>query len=205
MKPFTRAIALALPLSVVACAGGGGDLGQVLGDILGGAGGTGGGTGSAVVEVQGIDQQRQEIEVLTEDGQRGPIRYDQNTTVVYQNQQYPVTALEAGDVVEMRLQQLSGGGYYTDYITVRQSVQDRGGTSSGGTGQLVQASGTVRQIDYQRGLFTLQTTQGTVTVALPYNPSAGTVDRFESLDSGERVTVEGYVVGTGRIELVRFR
>ena len=204
MKSFMRAIALALPFSVVACAGGGGDLGQVLGDVLGG-GGSGGGTGTMVVEVQSVDQQRQEIQVLTEDGQRGPIRYDQNTTVVYQNEQYPVTALEAGDVVEMRLQQLSGGGYYTDYITVRQSVQDRGGTSSGGTGQLVQASGTVRQIDYQRGLFTLQTTQGTVTVSLPYNPSAGTVDRFESLDSGERVTVEGYLVGTGRIELVRFR
>ena len=207
MKAFSRAVALALPLSIAACAGGGGgDLGQILGSVLGGgAGGQGGGTGTLVVEVQDIDQRSQEIEVLTQDGQRGPVRYDQNTAVVYRNQQYPVTALERGDVVEMRIQQLSGGGYYTDYITVQQSAQDRGGSSSGGTGNLIQASGTVRQIDYQRGLFTLQTNQGTVTVALPYNPSAGTVDRFESLDSGDRITIEGYVVANERIELVRFR
>ena len=205
MKSFARAIADALPLSVAACAGGGaGDLGEILGSVLGGGAGGQGGTGTLVVEVQGIDQQQQEIEVLTEDGQRGPIRYDRNTTVVYQNQQYPVTALERGDVVEMRIQQLSGGGYYTDYITVRQSAQDRGG-STGGGGDLVQASGTVRQIDYQRGIFSLQTNQGTFTVSLPYNPSAGTVDRFESLDSGDRVTIEGYVVASDRIELVRFR
>lgn len=204
MKHVTRALVIAaLPLALGACAGGGGGLGEILGTVLGGAQPASGNVGQIVVEVQGIDQSRQEIEVLTQEGQRGPIRYDQNTRVVYQQQQYPVTALERGDVVEMRIQQLSGGAYYTDYILVRQSAGDRDG--GGNTASLVQASGTVQQIDYQRGWFDLQTTQGTITVTLPYNPPGATVDAFQRLDRGDRVTVEGYRIASDRIELVRFR
>ena len=207
MKTFTRAIVLAaLPLTLGACAGGGGagGLGDILGGVLGGTQPASNNVGQLVVEVQDIDQQNQEIEVLTEDGQRGPIRYDQNTTVVYQQQEYEVSALERGDVVEMRVQELSGGGYYTDYILVRQSVQDRDG-STGGSGSIVQTSGTVQQIDYQRGWFDLQTSAGVITITMPYNPPASIVDAFERLDRGDRVTVEGYRVASDRIELVRFR
>ena len=210
MKSFTRAIALlALPVGLAACAGGGGagGLGEILGTVLGGGGAqpASSSVGQLVVEVQGVDQQNQQIQVLTEDGQRGPILYDQNTTVVYNQQEYPVTALEAGDVVEMRIQEIQQG-YYTDYVLVRQSVQDRGGTSGGGSSaSLISATGTVRQIEYQRGWFDLETTQGVVTVTLPYNPAAGTVSAFERLDRGDRVTIDGYRIATDRIELVRFR
>lgn len=206
MQRFARTIALAFtPLALGACAGGsGGGLGEVLGSVLGGGAQGTGGSGTLVVEVQSVDQRDQQIEVLTEDGQRGPIAYDQNTTVVYQNQQYPVTALERGDVVEMRVQELSGGGYYTDQIVVRQSVQERGGTT-GGSGNLVQATGTVRSIDYQAGWFTLDTSQGVVTVSLPYNPPIATVGTFERLDRGDQVSVEGRLIADDRIELVRFR
>ena len=200
-----RALIVAFPIALGACAGGGaGGLGEILGTVLGGGAGAGGGTGELVVEVQGVDQRNQQIEVLTEDGQRGPIEYDTNTRVVYQQQEYPVTALEQGDVVQMRIRQLAEGRYYTDYIVVQQSAQERG-ASSGGSGSLVQVTGTVRAIDVQRGTFTLQTSQSTVTVALPYNPSSQTVNTFENLDSGDRVTVEGYLVANNRIELVRFR
>ena len=84
MKTFQRAIVLAaLPLALGACAGGGaGGLGDILGGVLGGTQPASSNVGQLVVEVQDIDQQSQEIAVLTEDGQRGPIRYDQNTTVV---------------------------------------------------------------------------------------------------------------------------
>ena len=206
MKALNRAgVLLALPLALGACAGGaGGGLGDILGTVLGGTQPASSNVGQLVVQVEAVDQGNQEIDVVTEDGQRGPIRYDQNTTVVYQQQEYPVTALERGDVVEMRIQQLSGGGYYTDYILVRQSVQ-QGGSTGGSTASLVQATGTVQQIDYNRGWFDLQTSNTVVTVTLPYNPSSATVSAFEALDRGERVTVEGYRVASDRIELVRFR
>ena len=204
MKKYARVgLLLTLPLALGACAGGaGGGLGDILGTVLGGAQPASSNVGQLVVQVQSVDQQRQEIEVLTEDGQRGPIRYDQNTRVVYNQQNYPVNALERGDVVEMRVQQVSGGGYYTDYILVRQSAQTSG---AGNTAQIVQASGTVQQIDYQRGWFDLQTSQGVITVTLPYNPASATVSSFERLNRGDRVSIDGYLIANDRIELVRFR
>lgn len=197
----------ALTVVLGACAGGGaGGLGEILGTVLG-AGQpqpASSSVGQLVVQVESVNQQNRQIEVLTEDGQRGPIAYDQNTRVVYQQQEYPVTALERGDVVEMRIQELSGGGYYTDYILVRQSAQQGGGAVSG-SASLIQATGTVRQIDYQRGWFDLETSQGVITVTMPYNPSSGTVSQFERLNRSDRVTLDGYRIATDRIELVRFR
>ena len=199
-----KAAALAALLPLGACAGGGaGGLGDILGTVLGGPQPASSNVGQLVVEVQGVDQQNQQIAVLTEDGRRGNVLYDRNTRVVYQQQEYPVTALERGDVVEMRVQEIQQG-VYTDYILVRQSVQQSGGVT-GGSANLVQASGTVRQVEYQRGWFDLETSQGLVTVTLPYNPPSTIVGQFERLDRGDRVSVEGYLIANDRIELVRFR
>ena len=195
--------ALALAATTAGCAGGGaGGLGDILGTVLGGNQPASRNVGQLVAEVQAVDDRSQEILVRTQDGQRGEVRYDRNTTVTYQQQQYPVTALEQGDVVEMRIQEMSGG-YYTDAILVRQSVQQRDGAS--GAARLVQASGTVSQIEYQRGWFDLRTGQGTVTVTLPYNPPSMLVREFERLSVGSRVAVEGYLVADDRIELTDLR
>lgn len=180
-----------------------------LGDILGGAmGGQGAGqNGQVVVEVQAIDTRQQVIQVRTQDGQQGNVRFDQNTVVSYQNQQYPVTALERGDVVAMQLQQGQQGETYVSQIVVQQSVQDRGGQSTGGvsgSGQMQQLYGRVGQIDQARGMFQLQTQQGTFVVSLPYNPGNVTADYFNRLRTGDNVRLEGTVTGSGRIELYRF-
>lgn len=203
-KTWKRTVpVLAAALSLSACAGGGGGgLADILGTVLGGAQPASSNVGQVVVRVESVDQRNQRIAVQTEEGQRGEVLYDQNTRVVYQQQEYPVTALERGDVVEMRIQETQQG-YYTDYILVRQSVQQ--GQTTPGAANLVQASGTVRQVDYRRGWFDLETSQGVVTVTLPYNPPATVVGQFERLDRGDRVSLEGYVVANDRIELVRFR
>ncbi|MBW3569960.1 MAG: hypothetical protein KY467_02525 [Gemmatimonadetes bacterium] len=183
-----------------------------LGDILGGAmGGPGqqGQQGQVVVEVQGVDARQQVIAVRTQQGQQGNVMYDQNTIVVYQNQQYPVTALERGDVVSMQVQQTQRGQPYASRIDVQQSVQERTGQagSVGGTGaagQLQQMAGRVGQIDHNRGTFQLQTQQGTFVVSLPYNPGNATTDYFHRLRTGQTVRLEGTFMGNGRVELYRF-
>ena len=181
-----------------------------LGDILGGAmGGQGAGqNGQVVVEVQGVDTRQQVIQVRAQDGQQGNVRYDQNTVVSYQNQQYPVTALERGDVVAMQLQQGQQGQTYVSQIVVQQSVQERTGQGGqgtvGGSGQMQQMYGRVGQIDHNRGMFQLQTQQGTVTVSLPYNPGNATTDYFNRLRTGDNVRLEGTFTGNGRVELYRF-
>lgn len=190
-----------------------GTLGDILGGAMGGMGGAGGQQqGQVLVEVQGVDTRQQVIAVRTEQGQQGNVLFDQNTQVVYQNQQYPVTALERGDVVVMQLQQTQQGAPYASRIDVRQSVQERtgqaggtyGGVNNPGGGQLQQMYGRVGQVDYERGMFQLQTQQGTFVVQMPYNPGPATNDYFRRLRSGDTVRLEGTLIGNGRVELYRF-
>ena len=194
----------ALVTMVAACAAAGcsqlGGLGSVLGQP--GAGSAQGGQVEA--EVRAVDTGRQELDIRTTDGQNATVRYDNRTRVIYQDQEYPVTALEYGDLVVLNLQQ-SGNSYYTDVIQVRQSVQDRTGTGTA-TGALTRLSGTVGQIDYDRGLFELRTNNNvTVAVAMPFGASAADADYFRRLRRGDHVTVEGRYVTQNRFELDRFR
>lgn len=203
-----RGAVLAVVLAASGCAAGGlGNLGT-LGDILAGAAGlpgSGGQQGQVVAEIQGVDTQRQLIQVRTQQGQTGSLLFDQNTVVVYQQRQYQVTNLERGDVVAIQVQQTSQGSPYASRIDVQQSVQERTGQTTGGAGQMQQFTGRVGQIDHQRGWFTLQTSYAaTVTVTLPYNPSSTVVNQFNRLRGGESVRLEGSEVGNGRVELYRF-
>lgn len=188
-------------LSMAGCAGGG-TLGNVLGGVLGGAGGAQ--QGEVLVEVQGVDTQQQAIQVRTEQGETGAVLFDQNTVVVYQQQQYPVTALERGDVALMQLQQLQDNRLYTPRVDVQQSVQERTGQASPGSGSVFQRSGRVGQIDHQRNTFELQTEQGIYTVFLPQNPGAGMLEYFHTLRTGSNVSVEGTLTGADGITLRRF-
>jgi hypothetical protein len=207
MRSFRRLAAVAtVAATLPACAGGNlGALGDILGGVLGAPGGAQQGQGQVLAEVQGVDTRQQVIQVRTEQGQAGAVYFDQNTVVVYRQQQYPVTALERGDVVAMQVQQASQNRLYTPRIDVQQSVQERTGQASGGVaGQVQQMTGRVGQIDHQRGVFQLQTQQGVVVVMLRYNPGTAVTDRFHRLRTGENVRIEGAFTGDGRVELHRF-
>lgn len=208
-----RAAALAAMLSAAGCSQAGA-IGDILGGVLGPQGqGQGQGQGSQVSgEIQGVDANRGVLQIRTQSGQTGNVYFDQNTRVVYQQREYPVTALERGDVVAMSIQQDQRGQAYTNYIQVQQSVQERtgqgnqGGVYNGGnSGVSVQRfSGTVGYIDTQRGVFELRTQNGSAQVALPYNVNSQDNQRFRSLRSGQNVTVEGRMAAQGRIDLERF-
>lgn len=206
-RSITSAAAAAMVISMSACAGGGlGTVGDILGGVLGpAAGGAGGGQqGQVTAEIQGVDERNQAIQFRTQDGRTGTAMFDRNTVVIYQQQQYPVTALERGDVVNMQLQQIDQNRLYTARIDVQQSVQERTGQTSSASGQLQQMYGTVGQIDRQNGFFQLQTQQGNYTVVIPSNAGAANVDRFNSLRTGQNVSIEGTVTGSTRIDLYRF-
>ena len=192
MKILGRTIALSAAVALAGCAQTG-SLGDILGGVLNAPSQTLSGT------IQDVDTRTQQILVRTSDNQTVAVSYDERTDVVYQQQNYPVTALEAGDQVNLRLAETSNGRYYTDRIDVTASG---GGTSSGDV-QLVQ--GTVRNIDYTNGAFTLATSnQVTLTVTLPYNPRSSDVDRFRSLRSGDYVRLYGTYLSSTRVELRQF-
>ena len=204
MRAMRAAPALLMAMALGGCSGGG--LGDILGGVLGGGAGGQPQSGTVTVEVQEVRTQSQEIMVRTQDGQTGPILFDGNTQVIYNNQNYPVTALERGDVVDMRVQQIQQG-YYTDLIQVRQSVQERqGGTPGTGTASDVyRVEGTIASIDTSRGMFTLNMTQGgTVPVYLPSNASTAMRDRLRDYRAGDYVRVEIRPIDEQNAQLVRW-
>jgi hypothetical protein len=192
-------LAGAAALSLAACSGNG--LGA-LGDILGGVAGmpaSGGQRAQLSVEIRQVDTQPQRIQVRTTDGRTGDVAWDQNTVVVYRQQQYAVTALERGDLAVVHVVQDAQGNMYAERVDVTQSVREATGGNA-----VRQFSGRVSQIDHTRGWFVLQTQSGNITVALPYNPPQATSDYFHRLRVGNTVNVEAVMVGTNRAEIHRF-
>jgi exosome complex RNA-binding protein Csl4 len=151
--------------------------------------------------IEGVDTRSQQIAIQTSGGQRVMLLYDNQTAVVYQNQNYPVTALERGDQVTARVQSTSGGAYYTDLVQVDQSVS---GPSSGQSGNVQSLQGTVGQIDRSNGLFRLDGNSGSVIVSLPYNVRQADVTTFNNLRVGDRVRLYGIFLNNSRVELRQF-
>lgn len=196
-----RAGAAALLLAATgACANTGG-LGSVLGSVLGGNQGGSQGGSQVSGSVRGLDTRSQQISIQQSNGQTVALGYDNRTQVVYQNQSYPVNSLEYGDRVTARIANTSNNSYYTDYIQVDQSV-NTGGSSSA---NVQQVQGTVRQVDYANGLFTLNAGNGGIlTVSMPYNARRQDVTTFQNLRSGDSVRLYGVYLNNSRVELRQF-
>lgn len=199
MRVFGRGVAAMSTLVVLAgCSNTG--LGNVLGSVLGGAGQ---GANQVSGYVQGVDTRSQYIALQSSSGQSVNIQYDNQTKVVYNNQSYPVTSLDRGDQVTARIQSTNNGSYYTDLVQVDQPVQGSNGSTASGNVQTIQ--GTVRGIDMQNGLFSLDMGTGTrVTVSMPYSPSRADQNRFQNLRQGDYVRIAGVYLNNTRVELRQF-
>jgi hypothetical protein len=182
-----------------------------LGDVLGGVLNPQGTSNERLLQgdVQYVDTNQQTLQVRMTNGQTANVRFDSRTQVVYQQQSYPVTALERGDQVSVSLQQTQQGEYYATQVLVTRSVQDANGVSQGTSGtsgrQYMQLDGTVQQVDLQRGMFALRMqNNSTVWVSLPYNAGNTTVSRFQRLRNGDYVRLGGYLIANDRVELSTF-
>ena len=188
--------AFSLLIATSACSSTGG-LGEILGGVLGGGGNQISGT------IQGVNTRTQQLGLTQSNGQTVTLTYDNNTQVVYQNQNYPVTALEWGDEVTARLPNTGNNSNYTDLITVTRSV---GNTGTGTGNENVQTfEGSVRNIDRNTGVFTLSTNnQGLLTISMPYNPRQADITRFNNLRTGDFVRIYGIMLNNSRVELRQF-
>ena len=180
-----------------------GGLGEVLGSVLGGGQGQG---AQLAGTIAGVDTRAQQIGIQQGNGQTVPVGYDNRTRVIYQNQSYPVTALERGDQVVLRILDAGTGQYYTDSIHVTQSVSPTGGSASGGGSSTVRTlQGVVRQIDRNNGLFSLEVQGGTIVVSMPYGATRSDVTRFQNLRAGDQVRLAGVFLNNTRVELRQFQ
>lgn len=176
-----------------------------LGSVLGGMGQQQASQVSGTV--QGVDTRSQQIVLQATNGQQVALLFDQQTQVTYQNRSYSVNNLERGDRITARIQQTQNGGYYTDLVQVDQSVQTSNGEvyPNGSSTSVQSLYGTVRQVDRQNGVFSLDVgNYNTLTVSLPYNPSRSDSDRFQALRPGDTVRFYGVYLNNSRVELRRF-
>ena len=201
LKGAARGGAAALLLIAGAACSNNSNLGDILGGVLGG-----GGNSQVTGQVNGIDTRYQTISLRQSNGSNVTLNYDNNTRVVYQNQNYPVTNLENGDDVTARVTNgNNSNGYYTDMIQVNQSVSNS--TSGGvyGNSNVQQYEGTVRNLDRTNGVFSLSSNNyGSVTVTMPYNPRSTDLNKFNSLRNGDYVRIYGVLLNNNRVELRNF-
>jgi len=155
-----------------------------------------------VGEVQNIDTRSQQIEIRTDAGRTSLIRYDNNTQVIYRQRNYQVSNLERGDYVAARIQQDRDGRNYTDTVTVRESVQDRGST---GGARLDRIEGRVEYVDNRRGTFEIRDSRNRlIVVSVAFNAPRAVTDRFNRLRNGDFVRIEGRTVSADRFDLEDF-
>lgn len=204
MRPTIRHLrtltaAAALTVASTACAGMG-----PLSDLLGGVITPPAQGGELTGEIRYVDPRSREIGLRTEDGRSGGIAYDGRTRVLFQEREFPVTALEEGDHVTMRVQQDAQGTLYTDVVRVQRNVRDlrEPYAGDGVAGEVIQ--GSVGRVEPDRGRFELRTALGNGVVTLAYSPRAADRDRFGRLRTGDTVRVEVERVGQGRYEVIRF-
>ena len=188
---ISSGVAVSLVITSAAC----GSLGNVLGGVLGS-----GQSNQVSGYVEAVNPSTQQLAIQTHNGQRVVLFYDNQTSVVYQNQNYPVTALERGDEVTARVQSTNNGDYYTDLIQVDRSVSG----SNTGSGNVVSLQGTVGQIDRANGLFRLDGSNRSVIVSMPYNARSNDRSIFQNLRVGDRVRFYGVFLNNDRVELRQF-
>ena len=201
MHRIGRRAAVAGMLAALGACSSAGSLGNILGGVLGG----GGSQGNQVSGyVQGVDARSQIIAVQQPNGQPVNLLFDNQTRVVYNNQSYAVTSLDRGDQITARIQN-TNNGYYTDLVQVDQPVQGSTGTTTSASGNVQTLQGTVRQIDQQNGLFTMDVNSGTrLTVSMPYSPSRADMSRFQNLRQGDYVRIAGVFLNSSWVVLRPF-
>jgi hypothetical protein len=161
-----------------------------------------------VATVERVNTGSREINLRPNDGRTRVVGYSTDTRVIYRGREYPVSQLEAGDIVAMQLSQDSRGNSYTDLIRVQESIQDRNQRRGDGAspGSRIQTlDGRVEQLDFQRSSFEIRDqSRERVIVSLSDNARRSDVDRFRALRSGDYVRVEGRFLDRERFELENF-
>jgi|SRR5690606_13525019 len=153
-------------------------------------------------EIRSIDTWRGRIHLREDRGRNRTVRYDRYTRVVHGNRQYPVSALERGDRVRIRVVYDRSGNAVAERIDIRQSVRDRGGIGR----RVERLAGTVRHLDVRRGYFTLEQGRSrSVVVRVSNNIRREDARRFSRLRRGDRVRVDVLPVNRSTVQLIRFR
>jgi hypothetical protein len=134
------------------------------------------------------------------------VAFSADAQVLDRGREYPVTRLESGDVVAMRMRRNSRGDSYTELIRLQESVREQSRIEPPDAMPRIQAlSGRVEGVDFRRNSFDLNDQPGKpLLVVLSENARDSDRERFRSLRTGDHVRIEGKFIGRDRFELLSF-
>jgi hypothetical protein len=157
--------------------------------------------------VERVDLDARQLHVRPNSGPRRVVVYSRDAQVFYRGRVYPVTRLVPGDVVAMQIKPDRRGEPYVDLIRIQEeTVSDRGRREDfTATRRIERLAGTVESINRRDDSFELNNRPGQIVlVALSENVRDSDRERFRTLQTGDRVRVEGKYVGSDRFEMLSF-
>lgn len=149
-------------------------------------------------EVRDVDALQRRIQVTTEDGRTGTVRYDDATVVVRRQEHHPVTSLEPGDRVLIQARQDAQGQLTAARIDVHQPAR----TAAIEAVRIV--AGSIASIDHDEGFLVVTTEAGAVRVTVPATSPQATLDYFRRLVPGAAVRLEAVPAADETLEIHRF-
>jgi len=164
------------------------------------------GESNVVGEVERVDIASRRIYLRPDRGDGRIVAFSANAQVLYRGREYPVTRLEAGDVVAMQMRRDSRGDSYTDLIRLQESVRAQSRSElPDAVPQIQSLSGRVEGVDFRRNSFDLNDQPGKpLLVVLSENARDSDRERFRALRAGDHVRIEGKFMGPDRFELLSF-
>jgi hypothetical protein len=172
---------------------------------------------SAVIDGQvwSVDGRRGRLQVRNARGRTSTMYVDRATRVVYRRRNYPVDALERGDVVRVWVEVDERGDAWADRVEVRESVReryDRYGDDRYGyedreyRDRIELVEGRVGEVNLRSRFFTLDTgSNRSLAVYLDDEVDREEYRRIERLRRGDRVRADVRPISGTEAELVRIR
>lgn len=153
-------------------------------------------------ELSKVDPGEEVLGIRTPNGTPIIVGFDSRTRVVHRGRDHRPDELEVGDVVTLRVRATRHGDLFTELVEVREAARQPGGDHRLG---IHRTEGRVEEVDLRRGRFVLAPGHDRpVTVSLPFDAGRPAVQRFQRLQAGQWVRIEGYRLGEDRLELAGF-
>lgn len=160
-------------------------------------------------EVRSVDTRRGELRIREDYGDDRTLYFDSRTRVEYERRTFPVSALERGDQVHVRVSYDERNRPWAEHIELRggdYSRDDRTRDRDDDHDRVQRIDARVARIDTRRGWFSIDNGwRGSLTVYLPARPRSDDVRTFQRLRRGDRVRADVRATTRGTAELVRFR
>jgi hypothetical protein len=168
------------------------------------------GEDDVVGEIERVDLSSRRVHLRSDGGGARVVRFSADAQVLDRGREYPVSRLEPGDVVAIRLRRDSRGESYADLIRVQDRVRERAAvprrdTLAESEPQVLSLSGRVDRVDPGGNSFELNDQPGKpLLVVLSEHVRDSDRERFRALRAGDHVRIEGTFTGKDRFELLSF-